>query len=182
MELTDYSPLGNNNEAKEWENKAKTLIKKLYKHSWNGERFIAKLSSTHDYVENQTSLLEVMPLVLGDLLDKDKFEKLVNILEKDYLTENGPATEMLKSELYESDGYWRGPIWAPSTYLLVDGLKRGGREDLAKRIASGFCNMVQNKAKGNFENFDAITGQGLRAPGYTWTASVFMLLLWEYLT
>ena len=173
--------IGNSNKANEWENKATILLNKLYEHSWNGERFLAKLSSSHDYAEYQTSLLEVMPIVLGDLLDKDKFNKLVSTLEQNYLTENGPATEMLHSTQYESNGYWRGPIWAPSTYLLVDGLKRGGREDLAKEIAKNFCDMVQNKAKGNFENFDAVTGQGLCAPGYTWTASVFMLLLWEYL-
>lgn len=173
--------LSDNSRAKEWDEKAQNLIKKMYEHSWNGERFIAKLSTSHEHAKNQTSLLEIMPLVLGELLERDKFDKLVRILEQDYLTENGPATEMLKSKLYESDGYWRGPIWAPSTYLLIDGLKRGGRGDLAQNIAKGFCNMVQNKAKGNFENFDAISGEGLRAPGYTWTASVFMLLLWEYL-
>ena len=67
-----------------------------------------------------------MPLVLGSKLDSDKFDILVDILEKDFLTENGPATEMPKSRFYLSDGYWRGSIWAASTYLIVDGLKRGG--------------------------------------------------------
>ena len=41
--------------------------------------------------------------------------------------------------------------------------------------------MAEHKAQGQYENFDALTGVGLRAPGYTWTASVFMLLTWEYL-
>ena len=40
--------------------------------------------------------------------------------------------------------------------------------------------MSCKKAKGNYENFDALTGKGLRAPGYTWSASVYMLLHWEF--
>jgi len=172
--------IGYEEKASFWEKKARRLLERLYEHSWVNGRFVAKLSRTHEFEEKPTSLQAVMPIVLGDILDKDKFDRLVEILTKDFLTENGPATEAPSSPLYESDGYWRGPIWAPSTYLIVDGLKRGGREDLAKRIAKSFCDMVQYKAKGNYENFDALTGKGLRAPGYTWTASVWMLLVREY--
>ena len=65
-------------------------------------------------------------------------------------------------------------------YLIADGLRRGGYGELAGRIARGFCNMVKNIARGNYENFDAVTGQGLCAPGYTWTASVYLLLEKEF--
>jgi NDP-sugar pyrophosphorylase family protein len=81
---------------------------------------------------------------------------------------------------YEYNGYWRGPIWAPSTYLIVDGLNRMGRTEEARLIAKRFVEMCAFKAKGNYENFDPFTGQGLCAPGYTWTASVYLCLLWEY--
>lgn len=173
--------LADSSSEKKWHQRADTLYQKLIEHSWNGKRFIAKLSRTHQYVENPTSLLALVPLVLGQYLDKEKFDKLAAILERDFLTENGPATEAPGSLHYESDSYWRGPIWAPSTYLIVDGLRRGGKKELAANIARGFCNMIRDKAGGNYENFDAITGKGLRAPGYTWTASVHLLLMWEYL-
>ncbi len=164
-----------------WDERAEKLLDRFYEHNWNGERFIAKLSHTHEYEKEPTSLLSLMPLSLGANLDHNKLEKLVSILKSDFLTENGLATEAVDSIKYESDGYWRGPIWAPSTYLLIDGLRRGGNKELASQIARRFCNMVKEKAEGNYENFDALTGEGLRAPGYTWTASVYMLLLWEYL-
>ena len=38
-------------------------------------------------------------------------------------TDWGLATEALSSERYRSDGYWRGPIWAPATVLVEDGLR-----------------------------------------------------------
>ncbi|MBT3273482.1 MAG: hypothetical protein HN368_10020 [Spirochaetales bacterium] len=63
---------------------------------------------------------------------------------------------------------------------MVDGLRRGGFEEFAKNIAVKFCHMIREIAGGNYENFDAVSGDGLRALGYTWTASVNMLLMWEY--
>ena len=62
--------------------------------------------------------------MLGEQLDAFQFKKLAARLEKEFLTEHGLATEQVRSPKYQSAGYWRGPIWAPSTYLLVDGLAR----------------------------------------------------------
>ncbi len=163
-----------------WKNESEALMQRFLEHSWNGERFVAKKSNTHEYDEHPTSLLSLMPLVLGDLLPVEISGKLADVLERDFLTENGPATEMPASEKYDPDGYWRGPIWAPTTYLLVDGLRRCGHDRLAKTIAERYCNMSCRKAKGNYENFDALTGLGRRAPGYTWATSVYMMLHLEY--
>ena len=110
----------------------------------------------------------------------DVLQSLAESLQRDFLTEHGLATEMPDGGKYESDGYWRGPIWAPTTYLLVDGLRRGGQDALARTVAERYCRMSSRISRGNFENFDALTGLGRRAPGYTWAASVYMLLHFEY--
>ena len=141
---------------------------------------MAKLSRSHEYEANPTSLLSLMPLVLGDLLPAHIREKPVEVLKRDFLTDNGLATEMPASPKYEPDGYWRGPIWAPTTYLLVDGLRRGGYAELAGEIAYRYCRMSCERAFGNYENFDALTGVGRRAPGYTWAASVYLMFHREY--
>ena len=62
----------------------------------------------------------------------------------------------------------------------MDGLRRGGRGELAKTVAERYCAMSARQAKGNYEHFDALTGLGRRAPGCTWAASVYMLLHREY--
>jgi hypothetical protein len=54
---------------------------------------------------------------------------------------------------------------------------RAGEKELALTIARRFCDMIAFVANGDFENFDALTGKGLRASGYTWTSSVNILLL-----
>lgn len=173
--------LGDREAGAQWKSQAAQLKDALFSRSWNGERFVAKLKTTHLADPNPTSLLEYMPLVLGSELTKTQFDKLSKGLEQHFLTANGLATERLDSPKYKADGYWRGPIWAPSTYLIVDGLARGGRKDLGTEIAKRFCDMIGQRAGGNFENFDAISGKGLCASGYTWTAAVNLLLMEEYL-
>ena len=91
-----------------------------------------------------------------------------------FVTEWGLATEHPQSDQYAADGYWRGPIWAPSTYIAVCGLERCGRSPLALDIARRFCRVCAHN--GFSENFNAVTGEALRDRANTWTASVFLLL------
>ena len=76
--------------------------------------------------------------------------------------------------MYTEDGYWRGPIWGPSTLLIVAGLREAGFGELAQRIADGYCRMCEKS--GFAENFNALTGEGLRDRAYTWASSVYLLL------
>ncbi|MBT3273483.1 MAG: hypothetical protein HN368_10025 [Spirochaetales bacterium] len=102
--------LGNKENADYWSNEAADLKIRLYDHSWCDGRFSAPVSGSHAKDENPTSLLSPMPIVLGDKLEKEKLDALVEILEKDFITDRGLATESPESELYKSDVYWRGPI------------------------------------------------------------------------
>ena len=63
--------------------------------------------------------------------------------------------------------------------LIVDGLMRCGKKDLVIETVRQFADMVN--ASGFAENFDAMTGQGLRDRAYTWTASVFLTMTAEIL-
>ena len=113
-------------------------------------------------------------------LPEDIRRKGIETLKSDkFVTANGFATESPASSLYEDDGYWRGPIWAPSTFIIIDGLTECGEKEFAKVMVERFCDMMSKS--GCAENFDAITGEGLRDLAYTWTASVMFVLAHEYL-
>lgn len=58
-----------------------------------------------------------------------------------------------------------GKIWAPSTFIMVEGIKNAGEPKLAAEVARKFCDMV--KKSDMVENFDAISGDGLRDRAYT---------------
>jgi glycogen debranching enzyme len=142
---------------------------------WAGDRFVALDTRTQLPIESD-SLLTLMPVVLGAELPSEQFELSVRrLLEGGYLTDHGVASEPVTSPRYVPDGYWRGPVWAPTTMLLIDGLRRGGREDIAADIARRFIDTCA--AAGMAENFDALSGAGLRDLSMTWTASVYLALL-----
>ena len=154
-----------------WSEQAKRLLDALVTELWQGERFVGKLA-TGETVTSQT-LLHHMPIVLGRRLPSDILAKLKENISA-FVTDHGLATEEPSSALYRPDGYWRGPMWAPSTYLVVKGLRESGFDELANTIAGRFCATCARS--GFAENFDALTGEGLRDRAYTWTASVFLLL------
>lgn len=118
-----------------------------------------------------TSLLTLLPIVLGEELAPADAEHLRERLGA-HLTDWGLATQCVDTPEYDSDGYWRGPIWAPSTMLIENGLRRAGFTDLADTVSARFRRLCEQS--GFAENFDALTGAGLRDRAYTWTASVYL--------
>ncbi|MDX3697553.1 glycogen debranching protein [Streptomyces europaeiscabiei] len=139
---------------------------------WDGERFLSR-PALGGAPAQSASLLDLMPIVLGDRLPLKVRDRLAELIEA-HLTVFGLATEHPGSPHYEPDGYWRGPIWAPATVLIEDGLRRAGHERLADEISARFRALCETS--GFAENFDALTGQGLRDRAYTWTASSYLLL------
>ncbi|MGL4609274.1 MAG: amylo-alpha-1,6-glucosidase, partial [Trueperaceae bacterium] len=170
--LADLAKELSTNEENYWKNEADVLLASLISELWTGERFVAKLARTQETVAND-SLLYCLPILLGKRLPETIQEALCKTVMT-FLTPHGLATELPSSPNYQSDGYWRGPIWAPSTHLVVRGLEACGYHELARDISVRFCDMC--KQYGFAENFDALTGQGLRDVAYTWTSSVFLLL------
>ncbi|TVR45053.1 MAG: glycogen debranching protein [Planctomycetota bacterium] len=165
--------LGKTGEAARWIKQADSMQRQLCRLLWDGRRFRSRLAVNQQPVDSQ-SLIPAMAIVLGKALDPTIATAVIEDL-RSFVTPWGIATEHPESERYESDGYWRGPIWAPSTFLIVYGLLNQGEELLAKRIARGFCKACEKS--GFAENFDALTGAGLRDRAYTWTASVYRTLL-----
>jgi glycogen debranching enzyme len=161
--------------------RAYELLERMIEKLWRGDHFIAPRKFDGHVVEEGDCLLTFMPVVLGDVLPEEIRKSLVAGLRQSgrFFTKQGMATESPKSPKYESDGYWRGPIWAPSTMLIADGLAHCEQEGLAHEIARRFCRMCATD--GFAENFDAQTGTGLRDRAYTWTSSVFLVLANDYL-
>jgi len=161
--------------AEPWREQADALAARLVEQLWTGERFVAR-DAAGRAVEAGDSLIAFTPLLLGERLPAAIRERLLAGLTAPgrFWTEHGLATEALSSPHYRDDGYWRGPIWAPTTLLFHSALLRCGRPELAQRLARGYTAMCARS--GLAENFDARSGAALRDPAFTWTSSVALLL------
>lgn len=159
-------------EATRWATAADELRTAMMDQLWTGERFVARSVTTFRRWASE-SLLDLMPIVLGEELPPEIHAALTERI-RTHLTRFGLATERPDSPRYEADGYWRGPIWAPSTVLIEDGLRRAGHTDLADDISARFRALCERS--GFAENFDALSGAAQRDRAYTWTASAYLLL------
>ncbi|MFF0311194.1 amylo-alpha-1,6-glucosidase [Streptosporangium sp. NPDC004379] len=158
--------------AAAWDRGADRMLRALLAELWDGDGFVARSPRT-GRTWSGSSLLDLMPIVLGEELPQPVRASLAARIEA-HLTEFGLATELPVSPHYRADGYWRGPIWAPSTVLVEDGLRRAGYPVLADEISARFRGLCERS--GFAENFDARSGAGLRDRAYTWTASAYLIL------
>ncbi|MFO1539230.1 MAG: amylo-alpha-1,6-glucosidase [Chloroflexota bacterium] len=165
-------------EAAVWRARADATLAALLDRLWDGGRFRAL--RVPDGAANQASrsIIPFIPMLLGDRLPAAVRGALVaSFRTSGLVTDHGVATEAPGSPLHVEDGYWRGPIWAPTTLLVIDGLRACGEDGLAREIAARFLALCRRS--GFAENFAATTGAPLRDPAYTWTASTFLALAGE---
>ncbi|SED63270.1 amylo-alpha-1,6-glucosidase [Streptomyces sp. Ag109_O5-10] len=159
-------------QARRWARTAAATQAAMLDELWTPERFVTRgVDSAATW--GSSSLLDLMPIALGEHLPEHIRKTLADRIET-HLTPYGLATEHPTSPHYRADGYWRGPIWAPATVLIEDGLRRAGHHRLADEISARFRALCETH--GFAENFDALAGTGLRDRAYTWTASSYLLL------
>lgn len=78
------------------------------------------------------------------------------------------------------EGYWRGPNWLDQAYFAVKGLRNYGYEKEANeatvKIIEG-AEGVLEKGPSIRENYHPITGKGLNAKNFSWSAAHLIMLL-----
>eukprot|EP00271_Cylindrocystis_brebissonii_P017531 TRINITY_DN4599_c0_g1_i1.p1 TRINITY_DN4599_c0_g1~~TRINITY_DN4599_c0_g1_i1.p1 ORF type:complete len:562 (+),score=114.86 TRINITY_DN4599_c0_g1_i1:253-1938(+) len=75
---------------------------------------------------------------------------------------------------FEPLRYWRGPVWIIINWMISNGLKHYGYDELAKTIKEHSLELTTRS--GLLEYFDPITGEGAGGDNFSWTAS--MCLSW----
>jgi hypothetical protein len=169
-----HRELGQPDQALSASQRGDALCKALCRDLWQETGFAARLATDGRVVQSGQSLLLYLPLLLGNRLTAEVRRTMLAQFFKPgrFLTANGLATEATDNPLYRANGYWRGPIWAPTTALFVDALHRTGQGDVADEVARRYCAMCN--ANGMSENHDALTGAGLHDPAFAWTSAVFL--------
>ncbi len=164
--------LGKTDEATDWKRRADELFGYMMDELRDGGQFVPKHGITGETGKTM-SLVPWLAIILGERLPQSMRDCMKQGIER-HLTDWGLATERVDSPLYIADGYWMGPIWAPATFIAIAGLDDSGFSEFADEVAQRFCNLAD---KSDFaENYNAVTGEPLCCPAYTWTSSVYILL------
>ncbi|GHU06785.1 hypothetical protein FACS1894151_00160 [Spirochaetia bacterium] len=163
-------------EIEAWYSRSKDMIDKMIKTFWNGEKFIALVSGTHEVISTD-SCEHYLPIILGNRLPQNIIDKIAEDLavEGDLLTPYGLASERLSTSSDVALGMHmaRAYVLPPYNMLIATGLYDAGKLSLAKKIASRYCQTVKD---GGFilliNPFRGTMGMS----GGSWTACAYIIL------
>lgn len=125
---------------------------------------------THKLLKEPT-IATLMPLYAGTI-SHDRAKQLVKLLENENLFgPNYPVpSTAVNSAWFKPTGYWQGPSWVNTNWLIIDGLRRYNFEDHAEALKETTLEMIRNG--GFYEYFNPLTGQPAGASDFSWTAAL----------
>ncbi len=105
-----------------------------------------------------------------------------NMMNSGYFFTTVPfPTLNARHEKFDPDrGYWRGPVWLDQAYFAVVGLRKYEYQNEADTAMYALIHNAQGvlvKGKSIREHYNPITGQGLNAHNFSWSAAHYLLLL-----
>jgi glycogen debranching enzyme len=146
---------------------------------WDGyhKQYFSRNFITHKLIK-EPSIATLLPLYAGTI-SKDRAAELVDMLhdKKLFDTKYPVSSVPIESEFYHELGYWQGPSWINTNWLIVDGLKRYGFDDEAEMIKTQSIKMVTEH--GPYEYFSAKNGDPAGAKNFSWSAALIIDFLAE---
>ncbi len=139
------------------------------------EQYYSRDFVTHKPLK-QPTIATLLPLYAGTA-SKERAASVVRMLENEHLF--GTAFPVpgvpANSPWFNPICYWQGPSWTNMNWLVIDGLRTYGYHDHAAALRESTLEMV---AKHGFrEYFNPLTGEGLGAQNFSWTAALVVDLL-----
>jgi glycogen debranching enzyme len=110
--------------------------------------------------------------LFGGLPTHDQAERLVYQLQEASFWTSFPITNTpTDSPDFAPDYYWRGNVWPCLNWLIYQGLRRYGYDDLADQLASRSFTLLEQS--GFWEYYHPETGEGLGGQSFSWAAVIF---------
>lgn len=76
---------------------------------------------------------------------------------------------------FDAKRYWRGPVWLIVNYMIYDGLKAAGEDEMAAKIMASSLSLISES--GFAEYYDPQTGAPYGGGRFTWTAAMVLEFL-----
>ena len=172
--------LGRPAEADEHRNRAERITKAMVKHLWNPRTGLFHARDLRTGLLSPARCVNgLVPLMLPDL----PAEQVDGIMAEARSPRFGlpgqtgvpvPSYDRTAGD-FDTTRYWRGPLWINMNWLLRRGLLVHGFRDEAEDLRTAMVRLVHRN--GHFEYFHPVTGEGLGAPTFSWTAALALDLL-----
>ncbi len=182
--------LGIENDAKKFQYEYYKKASLINKYMWNEkESFYYPIDWKGNIIKVKS--IQAFTSLFSKILDYKNASRIIShlISPKEFWGKYGIPTIAFDDEKYMSPQpswlysldpyYWRGPIWAPTTYFIFKGLLNYGYEEIAKELAIKWFNLI-NKTKVFAEYYYEDGKPGLTGLyNFGWTAAVTIILAIE---
>lgn len=132
--------LGYNSKADLYKEKALAIAARINKWLWDDEKGLYfDVTPTGDKTQWITAAT-FWPM-LGGIASKEQCEKIVsNLTDPQLFWTRIPVPSLAKNQpgYNEMGCYWKGGVWAPTNYMIVEGLKKNGYTDLAIELTKRY--------------------------------------------
>lgn len=139
------------------------------------KQYYSRSFITHDLIAIPT-IGTLLPLYAGSI-SQERADELVKHLtnKKEFGTKYPVPSAPLNSDWFHELGYWQGPTWINTNWLIMDGLRRYGYDELANKIWWSSLELVTKS--GFYEYFSPISGEPAGIANFSWTAALTIDLL-----
>lgn len=152
--------INNTDEAGLWLSRKEDTQKAMETLMWSeADGFYFPLTLTKKQIKIKTS--DVYPALYYDCFKADRIKRVIQCLQKEFITEYGLTTVSQKEKLYVSGNYFQGAVWPCMNYMAFRGLLRHGYKDLASLILDGTV-----KAATSFPSIYECYDAERKTPGY----------------
>lgn len=133
-----YTILGRKKEAKEYKKRAASLAKRINRYMWDKESGLYYDVDTASARTRWVTTATFWPIIAGISSPKQTARLVAAIENENLFWRPLPLPSLAANQPhYDRRGrYWRGGVWAPTTYMTVKGLQHNGYEELASTIAA----------------------------------------------
>lgn len=105
--------------------------------------------------------------LFGGMLTRAQVDGLVNQLrESRFWTPFPITTSPTDDAKFDPETYWRGNVWPCVNWLIYQGLRRYGCDDLADELAARGMGLLEQS--GFWEFYHPMTGEGLGGTQFSW--------------
>ncbi|MEQ9289243.1 MAG: trehalase family glycosidase [Cyclobacteriaceae bacterium] len=90
-----------------------------------------------------------------------------------------PTLDISHTDFDPTEGYWRGPVWIDQAWFAIKGLEKYGFDKEARELSQKLLDNSKGLTQKGVpirENYHPITGEGLNANHFSWSAAHILLL------
>src|SRR3990167_10337299 len=169
--------LGKDDDSMSWKSIAKKIQGAIHRKMVLENYY--DLTSADEIPIRVNNAAKFISLFGGSISHREALELVKKLQSHVYWPHFGITTTPTSSDTFDPNRYWRGNVWPCVNWLIYKGLKRYHFDDVAKKLARNYIDLVLEN--GFWEYYNPLTGQGLGAKDCSWAALVLDLAIEENL-